>query len=84
MKTAKVTLKDVESVNWDWKEDPGRVFDETVGAVNEILKRKACSQIFIYDDPAAAQSDSYGYILSPQKLTKKQVKQLSDEGWGNE
>lgn len=78
-----ITLDDVVSVTFDWKEDPGSVTGEIIEAVNVLLKRRnADFEINIYDDPVIEGSDSYGYILSTDPLTKRTVKKLSKEGWG--
>jgi len=81
-KKKKITLDDIKCVMFDWKEDPGSVTGEIIEAVNVLLKRRnADFEINIYDDPVTEGSDSYGYILSTDLLTKKEVERLSNKLW---
>ena len=78
----KITLDDIECVMFDWKQDACSVTDEIIEAVNDLLKRRNVDfEINIYTDPIAEGSDSYGYILSTDLLTKKEVERLSNKLW---
>lgn len=56
-------------LNWDWKESPD---------LDKLAKLKDLG-VFVYEDPALEGSDSFGFIFSNKELTKKEVKDISDE-----
>jgi len=37
---------------------------------------------FVYEDPMTEGSDTFGYIMSPTKMSKKELKAYSDKMWG--
>ena len=60
-----------EVVSWDWKEQP---MDEVGGgALGRALKRLG---IHVYPTPSDEGSDQFGFVLSTEPLTKKQVKKI--------
>lgn len=82
MNAKQMTSEDVSCGSWDWKEVPEVVCKETVEAINRMLKQNGRPLIYAYPDPFTEGSDSASFLFSPRRLTKKQVKKLSDEGWG--
>ena len=71
------------SASWDWKESPDEVVEYTIKAINQLLKdRNLHISIHSISDPMLEGSDTYGYIFSTRKMTKKQARKISKEEWG--
>jgi len=64
MPTKKVPVTDTDLI-LDWKEQPG--LDDLRDALKPL-------GIFVYEHPFCEGTDSYGFIFSKVKLTKKQIK----------
>lgn len=61
----KSTKRIVNLVCWDWKESP------------ELVSMLKPFGIHVYEDPSCEGSDTYGYILSNEPLTKEELKKIS-------
>ena len=56
-----------EVVSWDWKEQPME------NGLQDALERLG---IHVYPAPSDEGSDQYGFVLSTEPLTKKQIKKI--------
>lgn len=63
-----------EIVSWDWKEQP--ISDNGKGALGRALSRLG---IYVYPTPSDEGSDQFGFILSTEPLTKKQIKKIDKD-----
>ena len=71
------------SASWAWKESPDEVVKDTIVAINQLLKdRNLHIAIHSISDPMLEGSDTYGYMFSTRKMTKKQAKKISKKEWG--
>lgn len=68
-KTVKTRLKTDELV-YDWKERP-----ET----DELRRTLRKFGVFVYDSPGCEGTDSYGFVFSNKKLTRKELRERY--GW---
>lgn len=57
-------------ISWDWKAGPD--FDE----LNEALEPFG---LRAYEDPSTADSDSFGFIISNENLTREQLRAIAEE-----
>lgn len=79
----KTDLPVTTSANWDWKESADDVVKETIDAINLLLeKRNLHIKIHAAVDPMLAGSDTYGFLFSTRKLSKKQARKISKSEWG--
>jgi len=60
-------------VTADWKDTEGLIdlFAEAIKMLGG----------HVYEDPNCEGTDQYGFIISPVKMKKKEIKQFSDEQW---
>ena len=70
-------------VVFDWKENPGDVFQDTMTQVNILLRRKGL-KLQVRCDPTCEGSDCYGFMISWEKLTREQARAISKKDWGYE
>src|SRR4051812_4729379 len=91
--------KKYEMAAWDWKDDPKphirdlcRPFDlrpslkqldpeypeKLLGSI--AVKRGLC----VYDVPSLDGSDVYGFILSRESLTRREIQQIEADFWGED
>ena len=64
------TMKPQMFVQTDWK-DTARLIEEFIEAIENF-------GLFVYDDPDAQGSDSYGFIISHEQLTDAQINTLCE------
>src|SRR5437870_1242839 len=84
---------------WDWKEDARRYVralcrpfgirprltdldPEYPEKLLELLARK--HRVQLYDVPSLEGSDTYGFILSQEKLTAREIQQIEADYWGED
>ena len=65
--------KKVRFYLFDWKE----FSDEAEHSFKEAIKFIGGH---IYNDPQCASTDTYGFIVSKEKLTRKEINQISNTG----
>lgn len=58
----------IQFISYDWKESPIKEFERALKAFG----------IYMYPDPCFEGTDTYAFILSEKKLTKKQIEKLSE------
>ena len=63
-KSAKMSKPKIRGIYFDWKGS----------GIPEFKKAIKAFGLHLYTDPTMDGSDMYGFILSDQKLTKKQIK----------
>ena len=80
MKTKKAQVRYVVQ---DWKANPGEVFDDVMKEVNTLLRRKGL-KLHVNFLPFCEGSDTYGWMLSWEKLTRAEVQELSNKAYGIE
>ncbi len=77
-----ISLDDVAQLTLGWKECPDRVLKQVVDKVNDLLKPKKL-KVFAYIDPTVAPGSDTSHVLALQKIDRKALKELCNEGWGN-
>ena len=55
---------------------PGRVF---VGSLKALARKH---RLYLYDVPSLEGSDAYGFILSREKLSEREIQQIEADYWG--
>lgn len=79
----KTDLPVTTSASWDHRETADEVVKGTIDAINLLLqKRNLHITIHASVDPMLAGSDTYGYLFSTRKLSKKQARKISKNDWG--
>ncbi len=58
----------------DWKQ-PEEVIEQLIEAIEKLGGH-------VYNLPTCVGSDTYGYIISDKKLTKKKIKKIDKEHFG--
>ncbi|MFA6335818.1 MAG: hypothetical protein WCX48_09780 [Bacteroidales bacterium] len=61
----------VKFISADWKD-----IDNKGGLIEQFVKAFRSYGLHIYQDSELEGTDMYGFIVSDQKLTKKQIKEL--------
>lgn len=95
----RLSRKRYEMAAWDWKDDPRphiRALCRPFG-VRPFLKeldRKypekllaviACEHgLHVYDAPSLDGSDVFGFILSRERLTRREIQQVEADYWGED
>ena len=84
---------------WDWKEDPRRyvralcrpfgirprLTDLDPGYPEKLLELIASKhRLHLFDVPSLEGSDVYGFILSQEKLTAREIQQIEADYWGED
>ena len=99
MPETRLYKKTFDMAAWDWKEDPRphiralfRAFRLRPSlkpldpAYPERLLGTISSRhgLHLYDVPSLEDSDVYGFILSRETLTKREIQQIEADYWGEE
>ncbi len=62
--------KTITTISWDWKDSPDK---------KDLQKALKPLGIFVYDNPNFESADAFGFILSKEKLTQKEIEEYAKE-----